>query len=141
MEIKTIDQKIEINAPADKVWKVLWNRDSYEEWTSAYSQGSHYTGEIEAGNVIQFLSADKTGMQSKVIRKVDNREMVFEHTHEILNGELGNKLGNLEESYLLGENEGKTTLHIKSDMPTEYFTAIDEATKDALKIIKDLSEK
>ena len=32
---------IDINAPKEKVWNVLWDDDSYRKWTSAFAEGSY----------------------------------------------------------------------------------------------------
>ena len=32
--------KIEIAAPREKVWKILWGDETYPAWTSVFSEGS-----------------------------------------------------------------------------------------------------
>ena len=141
METKTIDQTVEINAPAEKVWEALWDKESYKKWASAYMEGSHYTGKIADGEVIEFLSNDKTGMRSKVSKFEENKEVVFNHINEITKGEVSGSLENMEERYLLTENDGKTTLSLRSDMPQEYFDEMNDSTKKALKILKEIAEQ
>ena len=39
--METLNFSININAPKEKVRKVLWDDSSYREWTSAFSEGSY----------------------------------------------------------------------------------------------------
>lgn len=141
MKAKTIDQRIKINAPAKKIWEVLWGKDTYEKWAAAYMPGSHYTGNLKQGGRIKFLDPHNNGMESEVATLTENREITFHHLHELQAGKEGQSLGNLHEKYILEEQDGVTTLSLSSDMPEEYFKEMDEATKKALQTIKELAEE
>ncbi len=39
--MKRKESKIEIKAPKEKVWKVLWDDETYGKWTAAFFEGSH----------------------------------------------------------------------------------------------------
>ena len=41
---------IAINATPEKVWKVLWTDQTYREWTSAFSEGSHAKTDWKEGS-------------------------------------------------------------------------------------------
>jgi len=141
MKTQTINQKIEINASAEKVWQVLWNKDSYKKWATAFMPGSYYTGDMKPGGRIQFLDPDNNGMVSDVESVTRNEEIVFHHLFELEAGKEGRSLDDMREKYLLREQDGVTTLLVSSDMPEKYFEEMDAATTQALQIIKELSEQ
>lgn len=141
MKTQTINQKMEINAPAEKVWQVLWNKDSYKKWAEVFMPGSHYTGDLKAGGRIQFLDPDNNGMESDVESVTKNREITFHHLFELEAGKEGRNLGNMREKYLLREQDGVTTLSVNSDMPEEYFNEMDASMTKALQTIKELAEQ
>lgn len=140
MKTQTIDQMVTINAPAKKVWQVLWDKDYYKQWAASFMSGSYYSGELTPGGQIQFLDPQGSGMQSTVASLIENREITFHHLHELHAGKEGQSLGNMSEQYLLDEQDGVTTLSVKSDMPEEYFSAMDAATQKALQAVKKLAE-
>lgn len=37
----TLEFKIEINASKEKVWDVLWNEETYKQWTSVFCEGAY----------------------------------------------------------------------------------------------------
>lgn len=140
MQTKTIDQTIKINAPAEKVWQVLWDKDTYKEWSAAYMPGSHYTGEVKNGGKIQFLDPKNNGMESEVVSFTENEEVTFRHLHELEEGKQGKSLNGWEEKYTLDEKDGVTTLRMTQDMDEKYFDEMNSATEKAFKTVKELAE-
>ncbi len=39
--METLEFKIRIKAPAEKVWSVLWNDETYKKWTRVFCEGSN----------------------------------------------------------------------------------------------------
>lgn len=140
MKVKTIKQTIRINATAKQVWRILWDKELYKKWAAAFMQDSHYTGDLKQGSRIKFLGPDNTGMESIIESLAEYREVTFHHLHELEAGKEGRSLGDMREQYWLDEEDGVTTLSLNSDMPEEYFHEMDEASKKALQIIKELAE-
>ena len=60
----TLEFKIEINAPKEKVWGVLWNEETYKQWTSIFCEGSYAESDWKEGSKIHFLSPNGDGMNS-----------------------------------------------------------------------------
>src|SRR5690606_28945441 len=108
---------------------------------AAFMPSSHYTGELIPGGKIQFLDADRNGMESMIASLTENREITFHHLHELQAGKEGQSLGDMSEQYLLDERDGVTTLSLKLDVPEQYFNETDAATQKALQIIKELAER
>ena len=46
--------KIAISAKPEKVWDVLWNDQTYREWTSVFSDGSHAETDWKKGSKVLF---------------------------------------------------------------------------------------
>jgi uncharacterized protein YndB with AHSA1/START domain len=66
--MQKINFSISINAPKEKVWKVLWNDDSYRKWTSAFAEGSYaVTDNWKEGTKVKFLDPKGSGMISNAL--------------------------------------------------------------------------
>jgi len=138
--------EIRINATAEKVWDVLWSKESYPKWTEAFCAGSYYTGEMKPGNRIHFLAPDHGGMYSDVIFFTPYKNALFQHIGEIKNGvelpldEQTEKWTGAFENYILSEEEGMTTLIAEVDLVPDHVSYFDEAFPKGLQKVKALSE-
>ncbi|MBA3898912.1 MAG: SRPBCC domain-containing protein [Bacteroidetes bacterium] len=139
---------IDINAPREKVWKILWNDETYREWTKAFSEGSHAVSDWNEGSKIHFLDPNGQGMYSTIDRKIPNEFMSFKHIGMIKDGEEQpvdeetKSWSGAMENYKLEEHDGITTLTVENDTSGEdWENMLKEAFPKALKIVKDLSEK
>lgn len=70
--MKILDFKIEIKAPKEKIWSVLWDDETYGKWTAVFCEGSYAVSDWKEGSVIQFLSPTGEGMNSVIDKKTDN---------------------------------------------------------------------
>ena len=116
--MKTLQFTKIINAPAQKVWEVLWNEDTYPRWTKAFNLkgGSFVQSDWQVGGKTLFLDEKGNGMISTIKSKKEPYEIVFEHVGEIINGventfieKIKNGSGFLEE-YILKEKQTFTNL-------------------------------
>ena len=78
--------KIEISAPKEKVWKVLWNEDSYRKWTVPFSEGSYIESDWQIGGRTLFLGGEGNGMVSTIDQLIENKIMSFKHLGMIKDG-------------------------------------------------------
>ena len=53
---KTLHFTVSIEAPRHVVWDTLTGDESYQAWTAAFCEGSHYRGSWDEGSKIQFLA-------------------------------------------------------------------------------------
>lgn len=137
-----------INAPKEKVWKVLWDDASYREWTKAFSEGSFAeTDNWRQGTEVKFLSPSGDGMISKVAENRPNEYMSFEHLGMIMNGkedrdsEKVREWAGAKENYTLKENGGSTELNVDMDISEEYKEMFTQMWPKALEKVKELSEE
>lgn len=139
--MEKLEYKIEILASRDKVWSVLWGEITYRQWTTAFTDGSYYEGNLEEGTVIKFLDPKNNGMFSKVLKNSTNEVMTFLHLGEIYDGlEVPQDWGDATESYRLEENEEGTILSVAVKTNEEFKGFFEENFPKALQIIKNLSE-
>jgi len=81
--METLQFKIEINAPASKVWRVLWDDATYRKWTTAFCEGSYAVSNWNEGDGVHFLAPNGDGMYSVIEKKIDKQLMSFRHIGNI----------------------------------------------------------
>ena len=136
-----------INAPKEKVWKVLWDDSTYRQWTSAFCEGSYAeTDNWKEGSKVLFLSPGGSGMVSTVAANRANEFMSFKHLGEVKDGvedttseKVKEWAGSLE-NYTLNETGGVTDLVIEMDMTDEFKDMFMAIWPNALQQVKQLSE-
>jgi len=133
--------EIQIDAPPEKVWDVLWSDMTYRQWTTAFTEGSFYMGTFEEGSIMKFFDPDNNGMYSRVEKNIPNKEMKFLHLGEIYGGvETEQNWGEATERYILEEIPTGTILKIEIQTPEEFKDFFEEKFPNALGIVKNLSE-
>ena len=137
-----------INAPREKVWKDLWDDDSYRAWTSAFTEGSYAeTDDWKEGSKVLFLSPSGDGMVSKVAANKKNEFMSFEHLGVVKNGvedtesESVKEWAGARENYTLKEENGKTKLVVDLESTDEFKDYFTKTFPVALEKVKELAEK
>jgi len=137
-----------INAPREKVWKVLWDDASYRNWTSVFTEGSYAkTDNWIEGSKVLFLSPEGDGMVSKVASNKPNKFMSFEHLGVVKNGvedtesESVKGWAGAKENYTLTEENGKTKLVVDLDSTDEFKDYFIKTFPVALEKVKKLAEK
>lgn len=139
--MKTLKFVVKIQAPAAKVWEVLWNDDTYRKWTTVFHEGSHAVSDWKEGSKILFLGPNGDGMFSIIEKKTDNMLMVFKHLGELKNGiETVSDWGEARERYDLTEESGATELTVTLDSVEEFQDYFSDTFPKALDIIKQISE-
>jgi uncharacterized protein YndB with AHSA1/START domain len=139
--------KIEISAPKEKVWKVLWNDDTYRKWTVPFSEGSYIESDWQIGGRTLFLGSEGNGMVSTIDQLIENKLMSFKHLGMIKDGkedlesEEVKKWAGLLETYILESSENKTTLSVEMDLADDHKEYFMEAFPKALNLVKELAEK
>lgn len=144
--MKRLTFSIAIHAPKEKVWYSLWDEENYQDWTSAFCEGSFVISDWNEGSKIYFLSSSGDGMNSKIVLKRPFETMVFQHVGEIANYEeqpITNETqswSGSEERYDLSENNGVTTVKVSVDVVEKYTDYFNDAFPKALERVKNLAE-
>ena len=145
--MKKMQFSTDIQAPAEKVWQILWGDQTYSQWTHVFSEGSRAITDWEEGSRVQFLDGKGEGMYSTVARSVPNTYMAFQHLGEVKNGkelpvdEKSKQWSGSMEEYTLEENEGRTHLTVDLDATEEMEQYMQERFPKALEKVKELAEK
>jgi uncharacterized protein YndB with AHSA1/START domain len=139
--------KIAIDAPREKVWNILWDDDSYQAWTAAFTEGSHAITDWKKGSKVLFLDGKGMGMVSKIDETIPNEYMSFEHLGYVKDGvedvsseEVKNFAG-AHENYTLKDVDGKTELIVDMDINDQYKDYFTQTFPKALAKVKELAEQ
>ncbi|WP_335967163.1 SRPBCC domain-containing protein [Galbibacter sp. PAP.153] len=136
---------IKIAASRKKVWEVLWNNDTYVQWSAVFSEGSRAESNWEEGDKIFFLGKDDDGIVSKIARKIPYEYMSFQHLGEVHKGKevIGKEESEwcgAHENYSLEPVNGETLLKVDMDITEDYVDYFDKTWPLAMEKIKELSE-
>ena len=134
---------IDIAAPRDKVWKVLWDDATYRDWTSVFAEGSYAVSDWNEGSTIQFIDPSSgNGMQAIIEKKRPGEFMSFRHEAEIKDGQVQRpaEWSGAHENYTLTTKDGRTTLTVDLDVTDEYLQMFEDKFPQALQRVKKLSE-
>jgi uncharacterized protein YndB with AHSA1/START domain len=143
--IEKLTFDIEINTTPEKLWKKLWDKKSYMEWTEPFCPGSYFEGDLKQGNRIQFLSPSGEGMYSDVAYMQENTFMLFSHIGVVKdNKELPldaetERWSGCFESYKLIPEGNKTKLKVEVDTIDKYVDYMKTTFPKALEKLKELS--
>jgi hypothetical protein len=139
--------KIAIDAPREKVWKVLWTDDSYRAWTAPFSEGSHAVTDWKKGSKVLFLDGKGAGMVSTIDESIPNQYMSFKHLGVVKDGiedtdsaEVKGWAG-AHENYTLNDLQGKTELVVDMDINDEFKDYFSATFPKALQKVKELAEQ
>ena len=143
--MKKIQFSIEINASKERVWATLWDDLTFRDWASIIDEGTYIKGEMKEGNEIQFISSiNGYGVTSLIEKLKPNKFILFRHSADTKESglqERENEWTGGTESYSLTENNGVTTLLLKTDVPQELEEIFKVRIPRAQERIKILAEK
>ncbi len=145
--MEKLNFNVNINAPREKVWQILWGDETYPAWTAAFCEGSRAETDWQQGSKVLFLDGEGCGMVSEVAQRVDNEYMSFRHLGEIKDGvedttsERVKAWAGATENYTLKESNGATELLIDTDITEEYAETFKKMWPLALQKVKKLSEQ
>ena len=142
--MKQMQFAVTINAPRQKVWDILWQNETLQQWAGIIDPGTYMEGDLKVGNEVQFISAENGyGVTSLVAELTPGEFLLLKHQADTQNSgaqQREKEWTGGEESYLLKENEGATTLTAAFGVPEnmeEYFAV---HYPKALAKVKELAE-
>jgi hypothetical protein len=144
--METLKFSIQVNASREKVWDALWNKEHYEKWTAAFSEGSHAVSDWKEGSKILFLDGEGQGMFSIIDKKIPSRQMSFKHLGVVIKGveqpadEKTKDWSGAKENYYLSDRNGGTELKVEMDTVEEHAQYFRDVFPKALEIVKQAAE-
>lgn len=145
--MKKLHSEIAVNAPVQKVWNTMLEDETYRQWTSAFTEGSHFKGSWEEGETILFLDPDNNGMVSVIDENRLHKFISIRHVGVIKDGvedtesEEAKRWAPAYENYTFEEVNGRTKLSIDMDIEEEYKETFIELWEKALEKLKKLAER
>lgn len=149
--MERLQYKIDINAPADKVAKIMLGKDTFKLWTMEFEPTSDFEGSWGKGDKIYFTGTDsdgkKSGMVSEIAEHIPNQFVSIRHYgildkgEEITTGEHVEQWAGGFENYTFEEKDGSTTIIVDLDTTTESIAYFDLTYPKALNKLKTLCEK
>lgn len=143
----TIHKSIKINAPKEKVWNTLIDDVTYRQWTSVFSEGSHFETDWKEWSKALFKDWSWNWLISKIISHKPNESISVEHLWMIKDGieiyddpEINNWKWFIE-SYSVIEEDWVTTLSINQDITQEHLEFFSDVWDKALVKVKEIAEK
>lgn len=136
-----------IAAPVDRVHSLMIGRDSYEQWTSAFAEGSTFDGSWEQGQRIRFTGPSGDGMLAEIAEHRPNAFISIRHIGMIMNGvedtdsEAVRAWAPAYENYTFEPADGGTRLVIDMDVNDAYEDYMRETWPKALRALKALCEE
>ncbi|SDY31896.1 ATPase [Acinetobacter kyonggiensis] len=133
MEI--LKYEILIAATPQKVWQVLWNPETYMQWTQYFSLGSTMHSDWTVHGKTVFLDASGAGMVSTMSQLEEFKLVVFKHLGlvqggiEDLDSDEVKKWRGALEKYFFEDLNGTTKLKVELETAQEYLEMMDVAFK------------
>ena len=149
--MEKLRKSVFIDAPRERVWDVMLSDDTYRQWTTAFSPGSHYKGDWSKGSKILFLGPNpdgsgESGMVSRIRENEPNRYLSIEHLGIVKDGVEDTESAEAKkwapafENYTLADRNGGTELTIEMDIEEKEKQTFETMWGDALSRLKKLAE-
>ena len=149
--MEKLRQNIFIHAPRERVWDVMLGDETYRDWTTAFSPGSHYKGDWSEGSKILFIGPDSEGggEMGMVSRIRENRRYEFisiEHLGLVKDGvedtesPAAKQWAPAFENYTFTDRDGGTELTIEMDIQADLKENFEKLWTEALSRLKTIAE-
>ncbi|MNL35143.1 hypothetical protein D3C87_1571550 [compost metagenome] len=145
--MKKLEFSITINANPQKVWDIITGKETYDQWTKVFAEGSTVETDWKKGSKALFLDGKGSGMVSEIAESIPGKFLSIHHLGEVKDGVedpttyQGEEWGEALENYTLKEVDGKTVWLVEMDMIEEYVQYMEDTWPQALVKVKELAEK
>ena len=145
--MKRLQFSTTIAAPPTTVHAVMIDDASYRDWTTAFCEGSYFSGSWRQGERIRFLSPEGGGMVAEIAENRPGEFISIRHLGVIENGnedttsEAVRAWTPAYENYSFRAVPGGTELVIEQDITEEYAEMMSKMWPQALARLKILAER
>lgn len=140
-----------IRSDSKKIFKIMFDKKTWSEWTSAFNPTSHFTGNWEKGSRMLILGTDQDGtiggMSSRIRENIPGKYMSIEYLGLIKNGkEVTDDPGaegwkGAMENYTFTSKGKVTLLSVDCDVQKGYIQYFETTWPKALNKLKEICEK
>jgi uncharacterized protein YndB with AHSA1/START domain len=145
-DLQRLQFSVRIHAPVARVWQLMFDPESYRDWTSAFMEGSYFEGSWEQGQRLRFLAPNGEGMLAEVAENRRHAFLSLRHIGFIADGqedtdsEQVRALLPAHENYTFRAVPDGTELLIDQDVGKDHAAMMSEMWPKALARLKALSE-
>lgn len=149
--MQKLHTSIVINAPKQKVWHTMLDKETYRDWTKSFGGGGYYQGSWEEGSKILFIGPDpetgkEGGMVSRIAENKPYEYLSIEHLGIVQDGvedttsEEARKWSPAFENYTFHEKDGATEVLVEMDITEEEAQSFQKMWHAALERLKQIAE-
>ena len=146
--METLNYEKVIHAPIQKVWDILWNQETYGEWTKFFMEDSQFTTDWEINGKTYFVDSNGNGMVSTIKTLNEPFEIIFSHLGTVKEGiedtssKAVEEWSGAEEKYFLRAIDDNTTeLRAITHVEKNTIDYMNNGFNKGFEIIKNLAEK
>jgi uncharacterized protein YndB with AHSA1/START domain len=145
--MKTLDFQITINSPAQKVWDILFGKETYGEWTQFFMPGSQMKTDWQINGKTYFVDANGDGMVSTIKTLNEPHEVIFSHLGFTKDGveDTSSKeimeWSGAQEKYFLREVDGITHLRAEVQIDKNWEEVMNNGFTKGFEVVKKLAEE
>ena len=145
--METLHFETEIKSSPENIWKIIWDKEPYAEWTQFFAKDSVFQTDWKIGGKTYFLNPEGDGMVSTISSLDEPFEVVFNHlglvkNHvETIKSKEVEEWSGMEEKYFLTQRDGFVNLKVIVHSPNEYHDMMKTGFTRGLEMIKTLAEK
>ena len=145
--METLNYEIHINAPIQTVWDLLWNEETYPQWTQFFNAGSAMKTDWKIGGKTYFLDEHGEGMVSTITSLREPYQVVFSHLGTFKDGiedtesrDIKEWSGTEEKYFLRNIDANLTELRAVVHTNPEYEQAMNEGFTKGFALLKQIAE-
>ncbi|QDP84285.1 SRPBCC domain-containing protein [Chryseobacterium sp. SNU WT5] len=145
--METLNYEVHINANIQEIWDLLWNEDTYPQWTQFFTTGSKMRSDWKIGGKTYFVDENGDGMVSTIESMNEPYEIVFRHLGLIKDGiedtesKKVKEWSGAEEKYFLRILDGDKT-ELRAIVHTDQIQeeAMNEGFNKGFQLLKSIAE-
>ena len=132
--MKNLKYSIEIAAAPQKVWEIMLNPTTYQEWVNVSWPGAYYEGNWKKGENVRFLSPGQGGTLANLVECKPAEHILAKHiavitskgTEDRESPEAKTWIGTTE-AYTFKNKNGKTELTVEMETTPEWESMFPKA--------------
>jgi uncharacterized protein YndB with AHSA1/START domain len=143
--IQKLHFSITINAPKEKVWDTMLDKETYKAWVNAAWPGSYYEGEWKEDSDLKFIGPDGSGTKAMLVEHVPYEHSFVKHVAVLESGGKEDTTSDnakswigTTERYTFTEKDGVTELAIDIETTPEWEKMFNDGWPTALRALKEL---
>lgn len=139
---------ININASKERVWNVMLDHETYQEWTRPFSPNSLYEGEWKESTYIKFIDVNRGGTKAYLeeVRPFDyirakHVAVINKDGGEDTVSDAAKKWVGTTETYTFNSVAGGTELLVETETHEDYEKMFNNCFPQALNVLKTICER